>query len=72
MGKDLLLVEFGKRVREVRVKRGLTQEELASIAGVHRTYIGFIERGEVNLTLINLQKIARALNVKASELLEKL
>jgi transcriptional regulator with XRE-family HTH domain len=72
MWREFLLTEFGKRVREERVKTGLTQEEFGRIAGVHRTYIGAVERGEVNLTLTNLKKIVRALNVKASKLLEDL
>ena len=72
MARDLFLIEFGKRVQEERVKRELTQEALGGIAGVHRTYIGSIERGEANLTLINLRKIAKALNVETSKLLEEL
>jgi transcriptional regulator with XRE-family HTH domain len=72
MGKRLLLVQFGKKVREERLKRKLTQEGLAKIAGVHRTYIGMIERGEKNLTLTNLLKISKALNVKTSKLVEDL
>jgi transcriptional regulator with XRE-family HTH domain len=72
MWREFLLTEIGKRVRVERVKRGLTQETFGKIAGMHRTYIGAIERGEVNLTLNNLQKIVRTLNVKASKLLEDL
>jgi transcriptional regulator with XRE-family HTH domain len=53
---------FGKRVRELRLAKGLTQEELAERAGLHPTYIGGIERGERNLGLDNLLKLARALN----------
>ena len=67
-----MLVNFGKKVREERRKRGLTQEELGKIAGMHRTYIGAVERGEKNLTLTNLQRIARVLNVKTADLLEDL
>ncbi len=58
-----ILVEFGKRVREERVRQGLSQEELAEKAGVHRTYIGMIERAEKNITLLNIQKIAQAFGV---------
>jgi transcriptional regulator with XRE-family HTH domain len=72
MGERLLLIEFGKKVREERLKRKLTQEGLAKIAGVHRTYIGMIERGEKNLTLTNLLRISKALNLKTSKLLEGL
>lgn len=53
---------FGKRVRELRLAKGLTQEELAERAGLHPTYIGGIERGERNLGLDNLLKLARALH----------
>lgn len=60
---------FGYHLRELRVARKLTQEELADRAGMHFTYIGQIERGLRNPSLINLEKIARALHVKAGELL---
>ena len=72
MGKALLLISFGEKVREERVRRGLTQEGLAKVVGVHRTYIGMVERGEKNLTLINLHRIAKGLNVKTAKLLEGL
>ncbi len=57
------LQKFGDRVREERHKLGLSQEELASRAGVHRTYIGMIERAEKNITLENIEKIATALKI---------
>lgn len=57
------LQKFGDKVREERHKLGLSQEELASRAGVHRTYIGMIERAEKNITLENIEKIASALNI---------
>jgi transcriptional regulator with XRE-family HTH domain len=57
------LEKFGKKVREERLKQGLSQEELASRAGVHRTYIGMIERAEKNITLENIEKISGALNI---------
>ena len=66
MKKDIL-IKFGKKVREERRKLGLSQEELASRAGVHRTYIGMIERAEKNITLENIQKICKALNLKIRE-----
>ena len=62
------LEKFGEKVREQRHKLGLSQEELASRAGVHRTYIGMIERAEKNITLENIEKIAKALNLSISEL----
>ena len=52
--KKTILIKFGEKVREVRLKQGLSQEELASRAGVHRTYVGMIERGEKNITLENI------------------
>jgi len=64
-----ILVKFGNRVREERQQRGLSQEALAEKAGVHRTYIGMIERAEKNITLINIEKIAKALGVPIDRLL---
>ena len=66
---NTILEKFGKRVREERLKENFSQEELAARAGVHRTYIGMIERAEKNITLENIEKIAKALNKKPSELL---
>jgi transcriptional regulator with XRE-family HTH domain len=59
---------FGKRVRELRLAHGLSQEELAFRAGVHRTYLGGIERGERNPALKNIAAIAKALDVTLPEL----
>lgn len=67
-----ILEKFGQKVREERLKQNLSQEELAAKAGVHRTYIGMIERAEKNITLGNMGKIAKALNIKLSELIENL
>ena len=66
------LKKFGDRVREERLKRNLSQEQLAARAGVHRTYIGMIERAEKNITLENIQKIAGALSIKLSEIFRDL
>ncbi len=68
--KKVILVKFGKKVREVRVKRGLSQEALADIANVHRTYIGMVERAEKNITLLNIQKLAKALKIDIKELFD--
>lgn len=62
------LEQFGEKVRLERLKQGLSQEELAARAGVHRTYIGMIERAEKNITLANIKKIAGALSIKISDL----
>ena len=67
MKRDVL-VKFGQKVREERMKRKLSQEAFADIAGVHRTYIGMIERAEKNITLENINKIANALNIKLSDM----
>ncbi|ADH87129.1 helix-turn-helix domain-containing protein [Desulfurivibrio alkaliphilus] len=68
--KNQALIQFGGRVKLARKNKGLSQEELASKASLHRTYIGMIERAEKNITLINMMKIAKALDVKLIELLE--
>ncbi|MCL4497157.1 MAG: helix-turn-helix domain-containing protein [Deltaproteobacteria bacterium] len=62
-----ILEKFGEKVRKERHQRGLSQEELAARAGVHRTYIGMIERAEKNITLENIEKITKALGLKISE-----
>ena len=61
--KREILIKFGNKVRKERAKLGLSQEELAAKAGVHRTYIGMIERAEKNITLENIEKIASALKI---------
>ena len=61
--------DVGFRIREVRQERGLSQEKLAALADLHRAYIGQIERGEKNIGLKNLEKIAKALNVNIKDLL---
>jgi transcriptional regulator with XRE-family HTH domain len=52
------------------MRRGLSQEELGEKAGVHRTYVGMIERGEKNITLLNIEKFSRALGVRISVLVD--
>lgn len=59
---------FGQRVRELRRRKGLSQEALALACDLDRTYIGGIERGERNISLINIEKIAAALGVPIQEL----
>ncbi len=68
--KSKILVKFGERVREARMQRGFSQEKLAHLADVHRTYIGMIERAEKNITLINIEKVANALDISINELLK--
>lgn len=58
---------FGRRMRELRKERGLSQEELAHRAGLHYTYIGGIERGERNPALVNISRIAAALGMSLAD-----
>jgi transcriptional regulator with XRE-family HTH domain len=60
---------FGLRLKDVRKQKGFSQEGLALACGLDRTYIGGVERGERNISLINIHKIARALRVAPKELL---
>ena len=62
--------QFGKKVRALRLAKGLSQEELAFRAGVHRTYLGGIERGERNPSLKNIAAIAKALDSTLPELFQ--
>jgi transcriptional regulator with XRE-family HTH domain len=62
----------GKKVRELRTAMGISQEDLAETADLHRTYVGALERGETNISLVNLVRIARALKVKPSVLIEEI
>lgn len=68
MGKEVL-VAFGRQVAAERRKIGLSQEALASKAGIHRTYVGAVERGERNISLLNIHKLADALGVDPGALL---
>ena len=67
--KTFILKRFGKNVRKLRLQKKWSQEYLASKAKLHRTYIGSIERSERNVSLINVEKIAKALNVEISKLI---
>ncbi|SHG51818.1 DNA-binding transcriptional regulator, XRE-family HTH domain [Fodinibius roseus] len=68
--KNNILNLFGDRVRQARVEKKLSQEDLANLADLHRTYIGMVERAERNITLINMNKIAQALDLKLIDLLK--
>lgn len=65
---DILTI-LGENVRTERVRQGLSQEELADKSGFHRTYIGMIERAERNITLRNLERLARALDVSITDVI---
>ena len=60
---------FGRTVRRLRQSRGLSQEKLAELAGIHRTYIGDVERGQRNIALVNMTRIAKALGISLSRLI---
>lgn len=66
--EEKFLKAFGTRVSELRKKRKLTQEELADLVDLHRTYIGFIEQGKRNPSIGNIYKIAKTLNISLKEL----
>ncbi|MGC4234826.1 MAG: helix-turn-helix transcriptional regulator [Niabella sp.] len=63
------LEQIGSRIRELRTEEALSQEKLAFACDLDRTYIGSVERGERNISVINLRKIATALKIKVSVLL---
>lgn len=62
------LLAFGQRVREIRKSRGLSQEGMAALAGVDRSYMGHIERGEKNITLTKIYQISDALGIEVADL----
>lgn len=64
--------EFGRRLRQLRLDRGLSQEALADLAEIHRTYIGSVERGERNIALDNINAIADALKISPAVLVDDL
>ncbi len=66
------LKAFGEKIRKIRIERGLSQEKLAFMSGLHRTYVGAIERGERNVSFKNIEKIAKTLKVNLEELFRNL
>lgn len=68
---DSVESRFGKRLREVREAQGLSQEALAAKAGLHRTYVGLMERGVRNVTLRTIEKLADALGVEMADLMPR-
>ena len=70
MQNDDIRNRFGVRVRQLRTERGWSQEAFADRAGLHRTYVGSIERGEQNLSLVNIEKLAATLGISLAELFE--
>lgn len=64
-------VFFGEAVRKLRTAKGISQEGLADEAGIHRTYVGDVERGTRNIALINISRIAAALGISMSRLMQE-
>ena len=67
-----ILTALGQRIRELRRKQGYSQEAFADLCGVHRTFMGTIERGESNLSFTNLHKVSKALGITLSQMLSGL
>ena len=67
--KDPTLTRLGENLRKARERRGLSQEELAFQAGVHRTYVGGVERGEYNATILTLLRFTRTLGISLRDAL---
>ena len=72
MPTNHILKKFGDRIRSLRNQAGISQEKLAELAEMHRTYVSGIERGERNVSLMNITRLARALGVSVSKLMEGL
>lgn len=64
-----VLIQFGARLRTTRQKEGISQERLAELAGLHRTYVSSVERGKRNISLLNIERLATALGVAMSDLM---
>ena len=68
-GTDVM-ARFGRKLREIRLQKGgVSQEKLAELAGLHRTYVSSVERGERNISLVNIEKLAAALGITLAELM---
>jgi transcriptional regulator with XRE-family HTH domain len=66
-----ILHRFGARLRELRLAQKLSQEQLSFRSGLHRTYVGSVERGERNVSLINIVRFAEALGIKLEEMFKE-
>lgn len=65
-----ILTKFGENLRKFRQEKNMSQEDLGFAAGIHRTYVGSVERGEQNVSLINLEKLAKALKLRMRDLFD--
>ena len=65
-------ISLGRAIRKLRTKKGLSQEALADLANIHRTYIGDVERGTRNIALLNMVRIARSLDISLSRLIAEM
>jgi transcriptional regulator with XRE-family HTH domain len=65
-------IAFGRAVRKLRLAKGLSQEDLAELADIHRTYVGDVERGTRNISLMNMARLAAALDVPLSHLIREM
>ena len=66
---ETVMVRFGQRLRKVREQAGISQEKLAELAGLHRTYVSSVERGLRNISIENIEKLAKALHVSMARLM---
>ncbi|MDR4887967.1 helix-turn-helix transcriptional regulator [Fredinandcohnia sp. QZ13] len=72
MEDKLITTKFGLTVKKIRTSKGISQEKFAEIAGLHRTYISEVERGTRNVSLINIVRIAEALEIKLSDFFKEM
>ena len=70
--EDNICIRFGLAIKRLREERNLSQEKLGEISDLHRTYIGMIERAERNITLKNIEKLAKALNVTVQKIFDEM
>lgn len=67
---DRILIDLGKQLKEIRKEKGITQEKLAENVNIHQTYVGKLEAGKRNPSIVMLYKISRALEIKLTDIFE--